>query len=84
MTESAVQSSEVEQLALEKLGRVLGTARARQLYDRLVAQHRLEMREMSDLFKLADALGAMGGIEAAVGAMLGVAAVLRGARQPHR
>lgn len=74
--------NDIELLALQKMERVLGAERARHLLARMVAEHQLVLREPNDLLKLAAALRALGGIEAAVGAMVGVAAVLRGAHDP--
>lgn len=73
------ETGELHAFALAKMSRVLGPDRARQLLARLLAQLELELRTPADLLRLSEAMTPLGGFEAAVGAMLGVAAVLRGA-----
>ena len=72
-------SGEIYQLALEKMSAVLGRVRAGQLLRRILDDRRLKLQTPQDLFEFSEALSAMGGFEGAVGAMLGVTAVLRGA-----
>lgn len=68
---------------MEKLSRVLGAARAQQLYAETLALLRLpELRTADDLHAFGEVLARKGGFEAAVGSMLCVAAVLRGAASP--
>jgi hypothetical protein len=73
------EPNELQQLAFTKTERVLGRDRARTLVDRLLRENGIELRTADDLLVLSEAMTALGGMEAAVGAMLGVAAVLRGA-----
>lgn len=72
-------SSEVQRIAFDKTTAVLGAERARQLLTRLMTQHEIELRTPQDLLRLSEVMIALGGFEGAVGAMLGVAAVIRGA-----
>jgi hypothetical protein len=72
-------SSELHRLALEKMSAVLGRVRASELLHRILGELRIELRTPQDLLEFSEALAAMGGFEGAVGAMLGVTAVLRGA-----
>jgi len=71
--------SELERLALEKMAAVLGRVRATQLMRGLLDDLHIELRTPQDLLDFSEALARMGGFEGAVGAMLGVTAVLRGA-----
>lgn len=73
-------SSELHQLALRKLTNVLGAEHARSLMTRTLGELAMPHIETPHhLLQFADALRGQGGFIAAVGAMLGVAAVLRGA-----
>ena len=72
-------SSELQEFTLAKMTRVLGADRARQILDSLLAELHMELRTPDDLVRLSEAMSGLGGFEGAVGAMLGVAAVLRGA-----
>lgn len=72
-------ANELERLAIEKMERVLGSDRARALFERLVTRPGRRLATPNDLLHLSEAMTALGGMEGAVGAMLGVAAVLRGA-----
>lgn len=83
-------SSELHELALQKTAAVLGRERAEQLIERLLQQHGLELHTAEDLLALSEAMTALGGFEGAVGAMLGVVAIMRGssakrcqAESPH-
>lgn len=58
---------------------VLGAARARQLLTQLRAELLLELRTPQDLYTLAQRMAGMESFEGAVGSMLSVAAVMRGA-----
>ena len=68
---------------MNKIAKVLGEERARQLMDRILGELRLELRTSEDLLRLSEAMTGLGGFESAVGGMLGVAAVLRGAGAPR-
>ncbi len=74
-----VSTSEVHRFALGKMTKVLGPERARVLLERLSKELGTTLDTPQDLLRFSDAMARMGGFEAAVGAMLGVAAVLRGA-----
>ena len=74
---------ELHGLALEKMSRVLGAQKAQQLMDRILAQLGLEILTAQDLYVFANHLSQLGGFESAVGSMLGVTAILRGARPPE-
>jgi hypothetical protein len=70
------------QLALEKLTRVLGPAHGKRAYDETMAALSLtEIATPDDLYRFGDHLYTQGGFHAAVGGLLTVAAVLRGARR---
>lgn len=77
-------SSELRELALQKTAAVLGRERAERLIERLLQQHGLELRTVDDLLALSVAMTALGGFEGAVGAMLGVAAIMRGSSSGKR
>ena len=79
MTVATAASTELHQFTLAKMTRVLGPDRAGQVLARLLEELALELRTPQDLSRLAEAMTRLGGFEGAVGAMLGVAAVLRGA-----
>lgn len=67
-------------LALEKLDRVLGPARGRLVFDEVLAGGDLkEIRTANDLYRFGELLQKRVGFESAVGALLTVAALLRGA-----
>lgn len=70
--------------ALAKMEKVLGPDRARQVLARTLEEHALALRTPEDLLTLSEVMTSYGGFEAAVGAMLGVAAVLRGATPRSR
>lgn len=72
-------ATELQRLAFAKMANVLGPERARTLLERQLEDLKLELRTPQDLMRLSEAMTQLGGIEGAVGAMLGVAAVLRGA-----
>ncbi len=72
-------SGELYRLALGKMSAVLGPERARQLMRQLLDELRIELRTPQDLLRLSEHMSRLGGFEGAVGAMLGVAAVIRGA-----
>lgn len=74
-------AEDLRELAFSKSERVLGP-RGRKLVERLLAEQGNELRTPQDLMRLADAMTSLGGFEGAVGAMLGVSAVLRGAERP--
>ena len=60
--------------------RVLGADKGRRVYADVLSEAKLaEVYTPDDLYVFSECLSRRGGFEAAVGAMLGVAAVLRGA-----
>ena len=61
------------------MARVLGPQRARQLLEQLLTELGITLDTPHDLLRFADKMASLGGFEGAVGAMLSVAAVLRGA-----
>lgn len=74
----------LSELALDKLTRVLGDEKGRRVYGAVLLEAGLrEIRTANDLYLFSERLSRHGGFEAAVGGMLGVAAVLRGA-SAHR
>lgn len=77
--DEAETTSELHRFALGKMTNVLGPERAQRLMDRLLEELGITLRTPQDLLALSEAMARLGGFEAAVGAMLGVAAVLRGA-----
>lgn len=70
---------DLQRFALAKMANVLGPERAHQMLARLLSELQMELRTPQDLLRLSERMTTMGGFEGAVGAMLGVAAVLRGA-----
>lgn len=80
---------ELYELAMHKAAAVLGCDRARRVIDRLLRDLGVELHAPRDLLALSEAMTQLGGFEGAVGAMLGVVAVMRGAspsrvREPTR
>lgn len=72
------------QLAMEKLVRVLGESVAKRVYaDTLREASLREIQTADDLYRFGDRLSMKGGFAAAVGALLTVAAVVRGATAMH-
>lgn len=68
---------DIHTLALDKVGRILGQARARTLVDAYLERHRKEsIGSCDDLRSFGESLEAYGGMEQAVGALLMVQAVL--------
>lgn len=76
--------SEMHRLALTKMSAVLGPERARQLLRGILDGLGGELRTPQDLFVFSEQLTRLGGFEGAVGAMLGVLAVMRGAGSSAR
>lgn len=75
------EDSEYGRLALEKMARVLGHSRASQLFDEIRTEIGLSAIESpDDLLAFARALSGRGAFEGAVGAMLSVQAVMKGAK----
>jgi hypothetical protein len=70
-------------LALSKLTRVFGPERGARLHREVLREMGIEQLDRpDDLQAFARVLGGRGGMEAAVGGLLGVAATLRGAADP--
>lgn len=77
-------STDVHALALAKVGRILGQARARALVQTFLdLHHKPALVTTADLHAFGESLAAHGGIEQAVGAMLMVQAVLLESADPH-
>jgi len=76
---TTIGSTELYGLALHKAAVVLGEHRARVLIDRLLGDLGIALDTPRDLLALSDAMTKLGGFEGAVGAMLGVVAIMRGA-----
>ncbi len=80
LTTSSSSEVALSELARAKLVKVLGPERGRRVYDDTLRAMSVEAIATPDLlYAFSEHLAAMGGIEAAVGALLGVAAVIRGA-----
>jgi hypothetical protein len=78
------ESESLEKLARTKLANVLGEARAQRIYGETIASLGMrELRTADDLYAFGELLATRGGFEAAVGGLLSVAAVVRGA-QPRK
>jgi hypothetical protein len=78
-SETSTSRSELHELALTKMSRVLGEERARRLASQILAHLCIELRTPDDLHAFAAELQKLGGFEGAVGAMLSVRAVMNGA-----
>jgi len=74
--------TELEALALAKLGAVLGAERAERLLWRTLESAEFRVRDPEDLARLGALIGKRGGIEGVLGSMLGVQAAMRGAKPP--
>lgn len=72
-------TEDFRQLAYRQLADVLGDNRARAVLAQMLAETG-ELKDAQDLYRFATQLTRLGGFEGAVGAMLGVTAILRGAR----
>jgi len=71
-------------LALEKLTTVLGPERGHAVFKEALAESRVStIASPQDLLTLADAIQRRGGVEGAVGSILGFQALLRGAGRPR-
>ena len=86
MTEAARSAERsFSDLAMDKLTRVLGQAPAQRVFAETLGRCGMTaIRSADDLYAFGERLSAEGGFEAAVGAMLTVAAVMRGASAPGR
>lgn len=82
MTAEPTEGGEIRRLALTKMSAVLGPERAERLLRSISAELGITLLTPQDLYRFSEALGRYGGFEAAVGAMLGVSAVIRGATPP--
>jgi hypothetical protein len=73
------EDTTLEQLALDKLTRVLGAPEGRRLFHKTLAKSGLTaIRTADDLYLFGDQLSRESGFASAVGRLLTVAAVLRG------
>lgn len=80
MSAMETQDGALAQLALEKLTRVLGEARAQRVFEETIATLPAQkLHDADDLYGFGERLVERGGIEAAVGRLISVAAVVRGA-----
>jgi hypothetical protein len=85
--DSGARASEpsLAQLALDKLTRVLGAVQAQRVFGQTLAAAQLaDIRTPDELYTFGDQLSKHGGFEAAVGRLLTVAAVIRGAANTRR
>ena len=78
--QSSERSEGLRQLAFDKMSAVLGPARSGHLLAQILSEHDLQLETPDDLHAFAAELTKLGGFEGAVGAMLGVRAVMLGAR----
>lgn len=85
MTPATQTRSELTKLARDKLARVLGEASGQRVFDETLRSMSVEdLHTPDDLYAFGERLTSRGGFEAAVGRLLGVAAVMRGAKGPPR
>lgn len=71
--------SEFHGIAFAKMSRVLGAERAQRLLSEILGALDLRLETADDLLSFANELSKRGGFEGAVGAMLSVRALMRGA-----
>lgn len=77
---AAASRSELEEIALTKLTRVLGQETGRRVFDETLAKAGIKAIQTPDeLFVFAQMLSKSKGFEGAVGGLLSVTAVMRGA-----
>ena len=79
MTAMQAANEDLRDLAFGTMARVLGHDRATVMLGRLLAELGIELRTADELLLLSQRMVRLGGFEGAVGAMLGVSAVVRGA-----
>lgn len=72
-------TGEFHTLALSKMTRILGAARARQLMCELLGKLGITLETADDLLQFSNELSKLRGFEGAVGAMLSVRALMSGA-----
>ncbi len=80
MTLSGASSQDFAQLAYDKLSAVIGPDKARVIQNQILSELGIELKTAQDLHRFSQSLTRLGGFEGAVGAMLGVTAIMRGAR----
>jgi hypothetical protein len=79
-TDAPVPEPGLRELALDKLTRVLGAGQGQHAFNQALAAAQLtDIRTPEELYRFGDQLAKRGGFEAAVGRLLTVAAVMRGA-----
>jgi hypothetical protein len=79
--ESSASQESLASLARTKLSRVLGEAQGQRIFSETLAAMQLAELETADqLYAFGEQLTSRGGFEAAVGRLLSVAAVMRGAK----
>ncbi len=82
MGDTPAPTEDLAALAQSKLARVLGEVVGHRVYDETMVAARLTVIETPDaLYRFGELLGKRGGMAAAVGGLLCVAAVVRGAER---
>ncbi len=76
--------SELHELALTKMIRILGEQRARRLMGEVLSSLGIVIEGANDLLRFATELAKRPGFEGAVGAMLSVQAIIQGATEVER
>lgn len=71
---------EYSEIALTKMTAVLGPTRAQSLLREICETNGITLATADELFEFGEALSRVGGFEGAVGALLTVRAIMRGAR----
>jgi hypothetical protein len=77
--ETSTSKSELYEVALSKMSRVLGEERALRLASQILQRLSIEVHTADDLHAFGAELQKLGGFEGAVGAMLSVHALMNGA-----
>jgi len=80
-----VPSAELQALALEKMTKILGEDKGRDLFGSVLTELGMErIRTADDLYRFSTALSRHGTMEKAVGAILGFNALKKGARAAQK
>ena len=81
MNPDSTTSQEFDEVALEKLRRVLGQEPASRLFSEVLREMKLDTLQTAEqLYAFGEAIAQRPGFEAAVGRLITIAAVVRGAR----